>query len=172
MGGAIGYAHAHPSAPAYEVAQAVQASGAGEASNGAANYGQFTKEAQAIVAAYGGVTLGKKATSESDVSQLKRGSTDNPDEDSWEAITRLAQQVTWFAFTNGNSLFYHEWPRPASSQKPSLYIEAPANKVIYDSAQGHKVEETGVIQIPLTATFDNTAFQYRQSHKLKGRVQR
>lgn len=170
-GGAIGYAHAHPSAPAYEVAQAVQASGAGEASNGAANYGQFTKEAQAIVAAYGGVTLGKKATSESDVSQLKRGSTDNPDEDSWEAITRLAQQVTWFAFTNGNSLFYMDGP-DLRSQKPALYVEAPANNVISENAQGHEVEETGVIQIPLTATFDNTAFEYRQSHKLKGRVQR
>jgi len=170
-GGAIEYAQKHPSAPAYEVAQATQGSGAGEPSKGAANYGPNVKEAQAIVAAYGGVTLGKKSTGESDVSQLKRGSTENPDEDSWEAITRLAQQVTWFAFTNGNNLYYMDGP-DLRAQKPSLYVEVPANKVIHDDAQGHKVEETGVINIPFTGNFDNTAFEYRQAHKVKGRVQR
>jgi hypothetical protein len=170
-GGAIEYAQKHPSAPAYEVAQATQGSGAGEPTKGAANYGPSVHEAQAIVSAYGGVTLGKKATGESDVSQLKRGTTDNPDEDSWEAITRLAQQVTWFAFTDGNQLFYMDGP-DLRDQKPALYVDIPANQISEENLNGHENIQTGVIQIPYNGTFDNTSFEYRQSHKVKGKIQR
>lgn len=169
-GGAIEYARKHPHAAPYEIAQAVQGSGAGKASKGAANYGPWLTEARAIIHAYGGVTLGRKATGESDVSQLKRGSTSNPDEDSWECITRLAQQVTWFAFSNGDTLFYMDGPS-LRDQTVALFLNVPEN-LIYRDVNRHKAETSGAIAIPLTANFDNTAFEYRATHALKGRTQR
>jgi hypothetical protein len=170
-GGAIEYARKHPSAPAHEVAQAVQASGAGLASNGASNYGPWEGEAKAIIAAGGGVKAGGTAsTGESDVGQLTRGTTGNPYEDSWETIARLKAQVNWFAFTNGNNLFYMDGP-DLIAQKPSLYLDVWANKVTYEKGS-HKVEETGVIQTGLTYTFDNTAFIYSaKKKKAKGKVE-
>jgi cell wall-associated NlpC family hydrolase len=130
-------------------------------------YSDFLNEAKAIIAAGGGVSSTSTAESVSDVGQLTRGTTDNPDEDSWEAIARLAGQVTWYAFTNGNSLFYIDGPDMAK-QRPALHVEVPPNKVT--RANG-KAEEN-VIQTPLTFNFDNTTFEFRKSHKVKGKVQR
>jgi cell wall-associated NlpC family hydrolase len=172
-GGAIAYAKAHPGAPAYEVAQAVQASGAGEASKGASNYGVTAAEAKAIIQAAGGVTLGNVGASsagggESDVGQLQRGTEDNPDEDSYECITRLAQQVNWFAFTNGQNFFYEDG-KDLARQKPTLYLDIPRNHII----DGHTGKsEYGALLSPSTYTFDNTSFEYRKTHKLKTKVLR
>jgi cell wall-associated NlpC family hydrolase len=131
-----------------------------------AGYSNFLDEAKAIIAAGGGATSGP-AESVSDVGQLARGTTDNPNEDSWECITRLSQQVTWYAFTNGNSLFYIDGPDMAK-QRPALHVEVPANKVT--RANG-KTEED-VIQTALTCNVDNTTFEFRKSHKSKGKAQR
>lgn len=163
-GGAIEYTHKYPSKTPDEVAQAAQGSAFPKA------YAQWKAEAQVIIHAYGGVTLGTKATGETDVPQLKRGSTSNPDEDSWECITRLAQQVSWFAFSDGNILFYMDGPA-LRDQEVTLFLNVPENLVYRDEGR-HKVEERGVIQIPLTANFDNTAFLYRSTHPVKGRTQR
>lgn len=132
-------------------------------------YEPYLPEAQAIIKAGGGVsgTTGGSAEAVSDVGQLARGTTDNPDEDSWETITRLATQVTWYAFTNGNSLFYIDGPAMAK-QRPALHVEVPPN--IVTRANGKA--EDGLIQTPLTCSFDNTTFEFRKSHKVKGKVQR
>jgi NlpC/P60 family len=142
-----------------------------EAGPPASFYTPYLAEAKAIVQAGGGVKLGGTetgATAESDVGQLTRGTADNPDEDSFEAINRLAQQVNWFAFSDGTTFFYMDGPDFAA-QKPSLYLDVPRDHVI-DSATGRS--EYGVILSPTTYTFDNTTFEYRLSHKTKTKAQR
>jgi hypothetical protein len=138
---------------------------------GEAGYSSFLPEAKAIIAAGGGVTTGGTgSTDESDVGQLTRGTPDNPYEDSWDCINRLKAQVNWFAFTNGNNLFYMDGP-DLIGQKPSLYLDVWANQVTYEKGS-HKIEETGVIQTGLTYTFDNTAFTYfKNKKKSKSKVQ-
>jgi murein DD-endopeptidase MepM/ murein hydrolase activator NlpD len=130
------------------------------------HYSDFLPEARQIVHAGGGAgeTAGESA---SDVGQLTRGTTENPDEDSWECASRLAAQVNWFLFTNGNTLFYMNGPQMVK-QRPVLHVNVPDNKIT--KANGKR--EEGVIETPLTATYDSTTFQFRQTHKVKGKVQR
>lgn len=166
-GGAIAYAQAHPSAPAYEVAQAVQGSGAGEATHGAANYGQFEAEAKAIIAAGGGA-FGGGAAGESDAKQLARGSATNPNENSFEAIQRLANQVRWFGFSNGQR-FYFMSGYDFERQHPMAYVDVPANTIKH----GHSGKTTtGVILEGLISNFDNTTLEYYEQHKKRGRAAR
>jgi len=171
-GGMISLAKAHPTYPAWKIAQEEQASGAGASSEGASNYGPWVKEAQAIITAYGGVkaTAGGSPT-QSKQGEVARGTTTNPDENSWDCIERLAGAVNWFAFTNGHTFYYMNGLELAQ-QKPSLYIDVPANTVYREDKQGHRVVETGVIQIPANATYDQTTLEYLQDHKVKGRTQR
>jgi cell wall-associated NlpC family hydrolase len=167
-GGAIALAHSGVTDPV-EIAVRVEAPSVWpeNAYAGEAGYANFLTEAKAIIAAGGGA--GESAASEnaSDVGQLTRGTVDNPDEDSWECITRLAQQVTWFAFTDGNSLFYIDGPDMVK-QRPALHVDVPANKITKANGQ----VEDGVIQTPLVCEWDNTTFEYRKTHKVKGKVQR
>jgi hypothetical protein len=172
QGGAIAYARAHPHAAAYEVAQAVQASGAGQATKGAANYGQTTptntpEEARAIIQAGGGSASGGGAEAASDVGQLKRGTDANPDENSAECAERLAQQVDWALLSDGHRMYYMTQLELAA-QRPALYVDIPGNHVI----TRQRVSEYGVIVSPTTYSFDDTAFEYRRTHKLKQRTQR
>jgi len=134
-------------------------------------YSNFLAEAKAIVQAGGGAKLGGTAGTtegESDIAQLTRGTEDNPDEDSFECINRLAQQVNWFAFTNGQNFFYEDGPDLAR-QKPTLYVDIPKNHTI----NGHTGKsEYGSLIVPATYTFDNTSFEYRKTHKLKTKILR
>ena len=175
QGGAVGYARAHRTAAAFEVAQAVQASGAGAASNGAANYGVHATEARAIIAAYGGIkaTGGGGSPATSKQGEVARGTSQNPSEDSWDCIQRLAGTVNFSAFTNGRTFFYMDGPELAE-QKPAAFVypKPAVNKIIKENAQGHKVTETGVIQVPLNATFDNTSVEYFEDRKVRGKVQK
>lgn len=143
---------------------------------------KFLAEAQAIVHAGGGVTAGGTSThsNESGVGQLSRGTTTNPDEDSWDCIQRLAQEVNWHAFTDGrNGLFYMDGP-DLIKQRPVLYVN-PAHKlptgdvtshVVREDKGGQKVEQYGVLVRPLSFNYDNVAFTYRATHKVKGKLQR
>lgn len=103
----------------------------------------------------------------SDVRQLKRGTDANPDEDSGECIKRLAQQVDWFAFSDGQRFYYMTGPELAH-QKPVLRVDIPRNHI--ETARGHS--EYGVIVAPTTYTFDQTTWEYQQSHKLRKKTQR
>lgn len=94
-GGANAYSKANPGAEPYVIAQAVQRSGAGLASNGAANYGPVVPEAREWVEAYEGGDLaggGSETVPEPRTFEVKK------DETYWDAITRLAKEVNWRAF--------------------------------------------------------------------------
>lgn len=175
-GGAIEWAAKHPNAAAYEIAQAAQGSGAGKESKGSANYGPHQLEAQEILHAYGGVRPGgttpSPTTEKADIGQLTRGTPTNPDEDSWDCATRLAQDVDWNFFTDGrDTVFFMDGP-DLMAQRPVLYIDVKNNHVIKEDKGGQKVEEYGALIRPLSFTYDNTAFEYRATHKVKQRVQR
>lgn len=133
-------------------------------------YSEFLPEAKAIIVGAGGILAGGITGSEeaiSDVGQLQRGTTSNPDEDSWECCTRLAQQVDWFFFSDNKRLYYMDGPN-FIRQKPALYLDIPLNHVETPSGES----QYGVILSPTTYTFDDTTFEYRQTHKVKTRVQR
>jgi hypothetical protein len=154
-GGAITIARLNPTLSPGQIAQATQ----GSSSSDGSAYEQWLSEAQAIYAA-GGLhsgTLDAAETTASDVSQLTRGTSENPDEDSWDCVTRLAQEVGWFAFTNGNCFYYLNGD-DLIGQKPAAYID--------------RVKDRQRILPATNWTFDNTAFNYRSTHKVKGRVQR
>jgi hypothetical protein len=96
--GAIEYFKKHPDAKAYEITQATQASGAGKASNGAANYGPWTDEAADWVSAYGGGA---------DVTEVLRYPfEEKEDEDHWKCISRLGAQVNWRVFESAGWVYF------------------------------------------------------------------
>jgi len=103
-GGAIAYANAHPSAAPHEVAQAVQRSGAGLDSNGAANYGPWDSQAREWVQAGDGEDSGGGSetitTTEPYVFEVHKN------EDYWTAIKRLAKEVNWRAFFVAHRFFF------------------------------------------------------------------
>jgi murein DD-endopeptidase MepM/ murein hydrolase activator NlpD len=116
----------------------------------------------------GGITLPAVAReAKGDVGQLKRGTDSNPDEDSGECIKRLAQQVDWFAFSDGYRFYYMTGPE-LTRQTPALTVEIPQNRIT--TRKG--VVEEGVILQPSTYTFDQTTFEYQKTHKLRKKTQR
>ncbi len=109
---AVGYHNAHPEATYYEIAQAVQKSGAGESTNGAGNYGQFGDEARKWVEAHGGGTEGELEAGSS-TEKLPRtfevkakGGNNGEPETYWDAIQRLAKEVNWRAFISAGVFYY------------------------------------------------------------------
>jgi cell wall-associated NlpC family hydrolase len=136
-----------------QIATTVEASG-----KPADFYGTWLDEARLIIAAGGGATGGSQDSDgppKSDVGQLTRGTTDNPDEDSWDCISRLAQDVSWFAFSNANTLYYMTGP-DLIAQKPALYLNRQIDR--------HRARIAS-----LTGTFDNTSFVYTRKKNGKGK---
>ncbi len=147
-----------------------------------AGYETFLPEAQEIINSGGGVRGSLlhgsgSTTGESDVGQLSRGTPEDPDEDTWECIQRLASQVRWNAFTNGldtksykrGRFFYYLDAFDYIRQKPAAYLDIAANKIT--NCHTGKVT-TGVITDGMTGTWDDTAYEYQTTHKVKARVQR
>jgi len=99
--GALAYYRAHPDAKPHEIAQAVQRSSAGDASNGAGNYGPWQKEAQGWLDAFGGGDLGGEETT-TQAFYFEVGK----DENYWEAIKRLAKERNWRAFFVAGRFFF------------------------------------------------------------------
>lgn len=145
-------------------------------------YEQFLPEAQAIITAGGGVRGSLlhgsgSTTGTSDVGQLTRGTPADPNESSWDCIERLAQAVRWYAFVSGLDLttyqrgrfFYYLDAFDQIRQKPAAYLEIPANRIV-NAHTG--ATTTGVIVQGLLGTWDDTAYEYLQTHKVKGRLQR
>lgn len=104
QGGAISLCKAHPDWPVYRIAQAVQGSGAGRATNGRANYGQWVDEAQKWIDAFKGRGGGSDITGGSyrKSYQYQR----DKDENSWECGLRLADEVRWRLFPVGRAFFF------------------------------------------------------------------
>jgi cell wall-associated NlpC family hydrolase len=110
---AIEYYRQHPDAKPYEIAQAVQRSRAGLASNGAANYGPWIDEAREWIEAYGGGGGGGSASETITETQTFYFEVEK-DETYWDAIKRLAKDVNWRAFFVAGRFFYideHELAR-------------------------------------------------------------
>jgi hypothetical protein len=104
-GGAIALAKAHPDWPAYRIAQNVQGSGTGQASEGRVNYGPWMEEADRWLDAY----KGKDTSLGGDAGGVYRKSyryMRDKDEDSWTCGLRLADEVRWRLFPVGRALFY------------------------------------------------------------------
>lgn len=104
---AISYHKENPGKTFYEIAQAVQASGAGEASNGAANYGKFGDEARAWVEAFSGEAgegIGSSTVTEPYRFEVGKKET------YWAAIQRLAKQVNWRAFISAGRFYFMPEP--------------------------------------------------------------
>jgi cell wall-associated NlpC family hydrolase len=99
-GGAIGYFKANPTAKPYEIAQAVQASGAGEASNGRDNYGAVEAEAVEWVEAYGGSASETVETTERYAFQQAA------DKDNWTEMVDLAEEVHWRCFESAGWIYF------------------------------------------------------------------
>lgn len=177
-GGAI--ARALAGDPAWKIANEVEANAVWIHSRGDSYAGYFPggqragiAEAKAIVAGGGAATV-SSSTPTSDVSQLARGTSDNPDEDSWSCMQRLASEVNWDLFASpqphpghwGNYLYYISGTKLAA-QKPSLYIQLSADGTEWtattDGVDGNTPTSSDGAVSSLSYTFDNTAFQYEQA---------
>lgn len=128
-----------------EIAQDVQGSGAGSASHGHSNYGPYVDEARKWVEAYkggiGGATLTvTKTRKERYAFERKKN------ENSWHAITRLAQEVEWVAFVS-NGIFYYASEPEFLSAKVQMRVndDAPGiDSIDFDWDLGKKVTELTV----------------------------
>lgn len=103
--GAIEYFRKHPNAAPHEIAQGVQASGAGKASNGAGNYGPWNDEAREWVEAFGGGE-GDASITVTEPYEFVVGKK----QDYWAAIKELAKEVNWRAFIVADVFYYMPEP--------------------------------------------------------------
>lgn len=109
--GAIEYFRSHPDAEPHQIAQAVQKSGAGEGTDGAANYGPWTAEARAWVEAFEGGEFSAEGASRTVEEPFKfevctEAGGQKEDKDWWEGIKREAKAVNWRAFFVAGRFFY------------------------------------------------------------------
>ena len=173
---------------------------------GANGYGQFGQqqgvnpaqvnaEAANIVAAAGGGTFAgggstsaasggtstktASTNSGSDIGQLTRGQPNNPDEDSWTCMQRLASEVNWMIFSSphpapgvwGNFLYYIDGPTMVA-QEPALYLELSADGTEFTGEASDGTTVTAGLVTQLTGTVDNTAFLLQQTRTVNGKPQR
>src|SRR6185312_10356745 len=171
-GGAIALAKGYGKYTPQEIAAKV------EAGPPASFFDPYMTEAKAIVTAYGGIgtsgtgTAPNAAESKSDVGVLHRGTKENPGENSWEAITRLAQEVKWYFFANGSGqragremkVFYMQGHN-LINQEPKLWIDIPKNVVRHKDGS---IQED-LLVVPSTYDVDNTALFYHSTHEVKAR---
>lgn len=87
-----------PGQPHYVYAQAVQGSGAGKASGGAANYGPWEDESKATVSAWNRAYGGSQSVVATSMYEFRRGGLDGSVETSWECLGRLADEVQYRRF--------------------------------------------------------------------------
>jgi len=114
-GGAIDLARKHPSWTPGQIAQAVQGSAYPE------RYDQYLREARAIVRAYGGVGGRSGAWRWTEKREKRYFFTRGKDENSWDAIGRLAQEVGWRRFVRRGHLWYAS-DNFLFSQEPQLIV--------------------------------------------------
>jgi hypothetical protein len=150
----------------------------------------FVAEATAIVAAFNGGNLPARSgtssstggnTGQSDIAQLTRGQSDNPDEDSWTCMQRLASEVNWALFTSpspapgvfGNYIYYTDQSTIVQS-KPALYLALSADGTTWsatDPDTGKTVAAQGVVNT-LSVTADNTSMQQQVTRTVKGKIRK
>lgn len=107
-GGAIAYFASNPNAEPFQIAQEVQNSGAGEATNGQANYGPWVAEARAWMEAFEGGEFSAAGASRTvtEPYAFELCTAQSKDKNWWEGIKRLAKQVNWRAFWVAERFFF------------------------------------------------------------------
>jgi cell wall-associated NlpC family hydrolase len=117
--GAIRYAADHPDAEIYEIAQAMQGSGAGASSNGQANYGPWVEQAKAILDAWGGA--GTLHTIREAYEFRAGGRHNGTLSNYWDDSGDSAEEVHWRRFCDRNRQWFvpDEW---LFARKPTIYI--------------------------------------------------
>lgn len=114
-GGGLGYASEHPDASVGEIASKVEVS-----DQGASYYDGFADEAREWVDAFGGSTGGYGSYTKQYNFQV--GTEDQPHETYWDAMQRLAGEVKWALFLDGQDLYFDP-ETTLIRQKPTLVIE-------------------------------------------------
>lgn len=119
-GGAIKYATQNPDAEIYEIAQAVQASGAGRASNGQANYGPWVQQARDILDAWGGT--GRLHTIRESYEFRAGGKRNRSTQNYWDDSGASADEVHWRRFCDRNRVWFvpDEW---LFERQPTIHID-------------------------------------------------
>ncbi len=162
-GGAI--ALAKQGLPAGEIATRVEASG-----KPGSFYGKFGDEADKLIAAYGGPTEGSEESGDEGGSRRAQynfevGSSDNPNETYWDAAVRLAEEVKWALFLDGNRLYFDP-EMVLVKQKPAMVIRRDHPAVVswsFDWDVRHIATE-----MTLTLVCDPFEFRAGQVFSLKG----
>jgi hypothetical protein len=121
-GGAIALANAHPDWTPGKIATTVE--GSGEAP---AFYDKYKREAELIIEAYGGASF--SGTVYRKQFNFEVGSADEPHESFWDAINRLAEDVAWPFFLDGNDAYFDS-ETTLIKQKPALVVRRGAPFVV------------------------------------------
>lgn len=144
-------------------------------------------EATAIVSAFGGGSDGSgssggTSSNTSDVGQLARGTSDNPDEDGWTCMNRLASQVNWLVFPAtfaggawGNYLYYITGPKLDAQLPAGHLVRSDNNPGTWDllaSTSKEVMTASNVLNQQPSYTLDLSAFTYQTTKKRRGKVQR
>lgn len=139
-------------------------------------------EATAIVNAYGANQLGSGSqaltgniaagSSTTDVATLTRGTAGDPDEDSWTCMQRLAAEVNWPVFSNGDTIYYDP-TTVLIEQQPAVYLSLDETGTTWNATDPNSGDVAAdVVLDGLDGVIDNTAFLAQQDRKVKGKVQR
>lgn len=122
--GAVEYAKKNPSATPAEINQAIW----GGTGFPLGTWTRWADEATALVEAYGGGgSLG--GGSRYKQYNFDVGSKDNPHESYWAAINRLAEEVNWAVFLDGNDIYY-DAETTLIKQKPAAVIKREEATVV------------------------------------------
>lgn len=117
-GGAIGIATRNPTMTPGEIAQALQISGYPK------RYEAVRQDAEAMLTAFGAGSLavGGVVAKQKAQYNFQVGNSSNPRETYWDASQRLAGEVRWDFFVDGNDVYYDP-ETELIKQQPILYLE-------------------------------------------------
>jgi len=121
-GGMIGYYEKNPQAKAFEIAQALQNSGAGKPTNGKANYGAVEDEARKWVEAFGDGSGADSVTR-----TIRYAFNQGEKENNWHLMNRLAGEVNWRNFESAGWVYFLE---------EETLLEGAVRLILSDSAPG------------------------------------
>jgi hypothetical protein len=153
-GGAIGYAKANPGASPGAIALAVEISDA----SGAPFYDKFRGKADKILAAWekgsGGTTGGQDASTSAKQYYKRYEFKVDKDENYWDAIQRMADEVKWRAWMQDGIFFF--WPETALFKQPAQFrIKEHDSMLVEQTVPGNpKPKKTGVFDIVYCSNID------------------
>lgn len=153
-GGAIALANAHPDMDPGEIATKVEASG-----EDPSFYGTYKDEAKALLEAYGG---GFGGTVYVQQYNFEIGTEEDPHENFWDGMNRLADEVDWPLFCDGNRIFYDP-ETTLIKQRPAVVLHADDESIVdYDGDWDARHIAT---QMTLTLICD--PFEFRAGEVIK-----